>query len=362
MATVGIVYSQQTAATYGSSAYERAEAPILGVYQALIESRTPFEMVHDRLMDSEHLAPLRTLILPNTAALSDEQCDQVRDFVARGGGLLATLETSLYDADGGRRSTFGLADVFGVDPADDRATVEGPLKNGYLWVEHGAPIAADVLMGLEDAQRLIYGGYQLQVRAHEGATFEAPPLTLVPPYPDLPMEEVYPRHPRTDIPGLYCRRYGRGRVVYIPWDLDRVFWEVLHPDHGRLLANVVRWVTDSPSPVVVSGPGVLDVTAWRSPSAITVHLVNLTNPMTMRGAFREFYPVGAQKVAVRIPEGVDVLGVRFLRYGQDADYHLSQSVLTVIVPQVIDHEVVAIDVAPSTGDGLSRLGDNRERR
>ncbi len=60
MATVGIVYSQQTAATYGSSAYERAEAPILGVYQALIESRTPFEMVHDRLMDSEHLAPLDT--------------------------------------------------------------------------------------------------------------------------------------------------------------------------------------------------------------------------------------------------------------------------------------------------------------
>ncbi len=51
---------------------------------------------------------------------------------------------------------------------------------------------------------------------------------------------------------------------------------------------------------------------------------------------------------MRIPEGVDVLGVRFLRYGQDADYHLSQGVLTVIVPQVIDHEVVAIDVAPST--------------
>lgn len=362
MATVGLVYSQQTAAIYGSSAYERAEAAILGVYQALIESRTPFEMVHDRLMDSGHLAPLRTLILPNTAALSDEQCDQVRDFVARGGGLVATLETSSYDADGRRRSTFGLADVFGVDPAGDSPTVEGPLKNGYLWVEHGSPTAPDLLMGLEDAQRLIYGGYQLQVKAREGVIFEAPPLTLVPPYPDLPMEEVYPRHPRTDIPGLYCRRYGKGRVVYIPWDLDRVFWEVLHPDHGRLLANAVRWVTNSPLPVTVSGPGVLDVTAWRSPSAITVHLVNLTNPMMMRGAFRELYPVGTQTVTVQIPEGIDVQGVRFLRYGQEADYHLSQGVLTVVVPQVIDHEVVAIDVAPSTGDGFFQLGDDRERR
>lgn len=362
MATVGVVYSQQTASIYGSSAHERAEAPILGVYQALIESRTPFEMVHDRLMDSEHLAPLQTLILPNTAALSDEQCDQVRDFVARGGGLVATLETSLYDAKGRRRRSFGLADVFGVDPAGDSPTVEGPLKNGYLWVEHGAPIAPDLLMGLEEAQRLIYGTYQLQVKAREGATFEAPPLTVVPPYPDLPMEEVYPRQPRTDIPGLYCRHYGRGRVVYIPWDLDRVFWEILHPDHGRLLANAVHWATNAAVPVTVTGPGVLDVTAWRGPDAITVHLVNLTNPMTMRGAFRELYPVGAQTVTVRIPEAVDVLGVRLLRHGQDTDYQLSQGVLRVDVPQVIDHEVVAIDVAPSTGDGLSPLAEDRARR
>jgi len=82
----------------------------------------------------------------------------------------------------------------------------------------------------------------------------------------------------------------------------------------------------------------------------------------MRGAFRELYPVGTQTVTVQIPEGIDVQGVRFLRYGQEADYLLSQGVLTVVVPQVIDHEVVAIDVAPSTGDGFFQLGDDRERR
>ncbi len=36
--------------------------------------------------------------------------------------------------------------------------------------------------------------------------------------------------------------------------------------------------------------------------------------------------------------------------------------LTVIVPQVIDHEVVAIDVAPLHGRRPLLLGDNRERR
>jgi hypothetical protein len=52
-----------------------------------LSARIPFEMVHDRCLDEEHLAPFRTLILPNIAALSDAQCASLRAFVERGGGL-----------------------------------------------------------------------------------------------------------------------------------------------------------------------------------------------------------------------------------------------------------------------------------
>ena len=40
------------------------------------------------------------------------------------------------------------------------------------------------------------------------------------------------------------------------------------------------------------GPGVLDVTVWRQRDSMTVHLVNLTNPMMMKGPLREIIPVG----------------------------------------------------------------------
>ena len=62
----------------------------------------------------------------------------------------------------------------------------------------------------------------------------APPLTRVPSYPDLPMEDVYPREAKTDIAEVYLREVGKGRVAYFPGDIDRTFWEVLDPDHGRL--------------------------------------------------------------------------------------------------------------------------------
>jgi hypothetical protein len=84
LARIAVVYSQQTAWFYGGAqAREKVEDPILGVYQALIEARIPFEMVHDRRLDAESLAPFKTLILPNIAALSDAQCDQLRVHGAR---------------------------------------------------------------------------------------------------------------------------------------------------------------------------------------------------------------------------------------------------------------------------------------
>ena len=51
------------------------------------------------------------------------------------------------------------------------------------------------------------------------------------------MEKVYPRVPKTDVPQVFLREAGTGRVVYFPWDIDRTFWEVLSADHGLLLAQ-----------------------------------------------------------------------------------------------------------------------------
>ena len=72
-------------------------------------------------------------------------------------------------------------------------------------------------------------------------------MTRVPSYPDLPMEEVYPRVPKTDMPEVFLREVGAGgRVVYFPGDIDRTFWEVLAADHGTLLRNAVEWALNEP--------------------------------------------------------------------------------------------------------------------
>jgi len=342
LARVAMVYSQQTATFYGGEqARAKVEDHTLGFYQALVEARIPFEMVHDRLLDAGHTDQFRTLILPNIAALSDEQCEQLRQFVKRGGSLVATYETSLYDEWGVRRRDFGLSDLFGLYAT---GPVEGPIKNSYLNIEKDPRTGEyhPLLAGLEDAGRIINGVHRIPAVPHEKGLYA--PLTLIPAYPDLPMEKVFPRVLKTDIPGVTARQVGQGRVVFFPWDIDRTYWEVLSPDHGKLLRNAVLWATNEEPVVRVQGPGLIEVTVWMQKQSLTVHLVNLSNPMMMKGPVREIIPIGAQKVRLRLPSGRKLAGVKLLVGGIQADFSEAAGVVEVQVPSIALHEVVALDL------------------
>ncbi len=340
LARVAMLVSEQTATFYRGGPDRAAGDHAAGMYHALVEARVPFDVVHEALLTPERVDRYALIVLANAAALSDEQCAALRAYVQRGGSLLATFETSLYDEWGSRRADFGLADVFGVSYDGG---IDGPMKNAYLSLdpEPGSGRRHAILEGFEDAPRIINGVWRVRVRP-QGA-FPSP-VTLIPSYPDLPMEDVYPRVLRTESREVYLREPAGSRVVYFPWDIDRTFWEVLSVDHGRLLRNAVLWAAGGEQPVAVTGPGMLDITMWRQAASLTVHLVNLTNPMMMKGPLRELIPVGPQQVRLRLPDGVRPRGVRLLTADTAPATAQEGPWIHVEVPQVVDHEVVAIDL------------------
>jgi len=341
LARTVMVYSEQTEKHYGGEKWQQGSSGHeLGMYHALVEARVPFEMVNDRLLDAERLKPFKLLILPNVAALSETQCEQLRKYVKSGGSLVATFETSLYDQDGKKRQNFGLADMFGLSYND---RVEGPMKNSYLRLKSNSKTGRfhPILNGLQDAYRTINGVWRLDVQPN--LDFPSP-VTLIPTYPDLPMEHVYPRKPETDIREVYLRELGESRIAYIPWDIDRTFWEIMNVDHGRLLRNIINWAANEEPPVKVTGPGILDVTVWRQKQSMTVHLVNLTNPMMMKGPFREFIRIGEQKLQIKTPRNTKVKKIHLLVSGKNPDYQTKDDIVSLTVSSILDHEVVALDL------------------
>ncbi|MBB3350068.1 alpha-amylase family protein [Sphingomonas sp. BK069] len=350
LARVAMLHSAQTSTYYvaepvggGAGGPQDAQSlrggsddAVNGFYQALVEARVPFAFVDERLLEPAAIDRYQAIVLPNIAALSDAQCAALRGYVERGGALVATHETSLYDEWGKRRANFGLADLFGCDFA---GRVDQRVPNSYLSVRGPHPLTA----GLDDTPRIMGGTRRVHVRARAGG---APaPFTLVPSYPDLPMEKVYTATRQTDTPMVYARRVGKGRVVYFPFDLDRTFWENSTADHLTLLANAVRWASDAAPPLDVSGPGLLDIAYWRQRRSLTAHLVNLTNPMAMRGYMREVLPAGPYEVVLRLPPGATPARVRLLEAEQDARFSRDRDRLIVEVPRVALHEVVAVDLA-----------------
>ncbi len=342
LARVAMVYSQQTSHFYGAQqARQKVEDHTLGYYQALIEARIPFEMVHDQLLDAAHIDPFKVLDLPqhrrafHRTVRANPRLRAARRQHRRHPRNLPLRRVGR--APRGFRPGRPLRRVFRRHTRCPYAElVPAPGNRPATGKRH------PLLAGLDDTSRIINGVSRVHTKTI--GAYPNPPLTLVPSYPDLPMEEVFPRIPKTDIPEVFVREVGKGRVVYFPWDIDRTFWEVLSVDHAKLLRNAVNWAANEPSPVTVTGPGVLDVAIWRQASSITVHLVNLTNPMMMKGPLREFLPTPPQNVSVRLPDGAKAKKVQLLVSGQTPRVQVSNGTVSLTIPSILDHEVIAIDL------------------
>lgn len=280
-----------------------------GIHHALIAARIPFELLSDTALTAERLARYRVLVLTGTEHLGASACALIREYVARGGSLVAVHRAGLLDEDGAERADFALGDVLGVRLLEPARSV----RNNYAALtgpEH--PLHA----GHGGAGRIIGGTSVLRVEAAPGAEI---PFRFVPDFPDLPMEEVYARA-EPDAPAIVCRAAeGGGRTVYAAFDLGAVYWEALQHDHGELIAGAVRWALGSPPAVTVEGQGLVDVAVRSGARAVAVSLVNLNDPAALRGTRHSVQPLPPQTVSVALPAGARDVTARLLVAGPDAE-------------------------------------------
>ncbi len=334
-AEVGLVYAPRSIDYYGrEDAHRRSVEPYLGWYLALLQTRIPFDLVHERRLDAEDLAPYRLLILPNVACLTDAQLDQLRAFSGRGGSVIATFETGGYDEWGSPRDGFGLSELFGVRWTR-RPT--GPHAHSYLRIRERHPIVA----GFEDTDVLPAESMIYPAVATDGDVRQ--PLGHIPPFIVLPPELTYPTIPDSGQSMLFLRERGRSRRVYFPNDLDRVFWQANLPDIGRLLGNTIDWALHGDPSVRIDGAGLLDAHTFHAPTGFQLRLANFTNPNLFRMPCTELYPVGPLKVSLRLPEGRS-RRARLLRAGEEAEVVMEDGRAHLTIRRITDLEIVAFEM------------------
>jgi len=218
-----------------------------------------------------------------------------------------------------------------------RARVDGPHTGDE------PAIAAErhpVLRGFEATDILPFGGVLEPLRVDARAEVLA---TFVPAFPIYPPETAWMREPKTNIPGLILNTTPAGaRVAFLPADLDRRFGRDNLPDHGDLLANLIRWAAKDDIPLVVEGPGLIDCHLYHQPGRLILHLVNLTSAGAWRQPVHELIPVGP--LEVRVQRSADVRGkrVRLLVTGKADAARTLANWSHLHVRSVLDHEVVVL--------------------
>lgn len=306
-----------------------------GFYHALVEARIPFELVAQQELSMDRITGFDVVVLPNVVGLRPEQQDMLEAYVAGGGALVGAFESGIpQETDSGASD---LGPLFGVSQARVRP---GLVKNNYIELQRDDRTGSlDLTTGFEGAERIIGGTQIVDAQVRAGADT---PFKFIPDFPDLPMEEVY-RRENADSPAVVTTQNAAGgRTVYFSFNVGAIFWEALQPDHGRLVENAILWALDGPPDVTGSGPGFVELAAYRGEDELSVCVVNLTNPMAMKGPLREIIPLSGQSLSIAIPSGRTAAAVRSEVSGRQLDFDIDSGRVHVDLPSIEMLEVVSV--------------------
>jgi hypothetical protein len=337
IANIGVVMGQSTQLLYPGPATARSHTYMRettqGIYETLLTGRFAFDFVHEDRLEPERLNKYTALLLPNIAMLSDRQSEQIREYARRGGSIMASFETGLYDENLKARPDFALADLLGISKAGDAIGTNGNAYYGRIERPH------PIVEGFKDTNWLPGAQNRVPLKPVQDAV-----LTVVPGFVRYPPELAYPPAPRTSEPAVVLGENGPSRVAYFPGDIERTYWLTGHGDLLRLMHNTIRWITREERVVSVEGEGLIEMFAWETVPGYAVHLLNYTNPNAHHGWMQSIYPLGPQTVSLKLPPGIRVKTVELLSAEQSVPFRMENQVLRFTIPRVGDYEVAAVSV------------------
>ncbi len=213
-----------------------------GALETLVYAGRPVESIPEIRLSGPLLEQFDSLVLPEVDVLSDSHVALIREWVRKGGTLVASYKCGLLDEHFQPRSNFPLADVLGVDLVSEERKYaydqDGKFKEGMVAVyleSAGHPLAKPISDGTVGLP-----GSFLKLRrttAEEVMRFRLPVMVE-----DLPKDKWFnwgapPPGTETAGPGAVYNKFGQGRALYIGapvfraihsatgWGItDRPFW------------------------------------------------------------------------------------------------------------------------------------------
>jgi len=369
-----LLISHQTKTALGDQAHRHIDAA-KGWYDALSRAHMPVDVILDEEVCPEVLPQYRVLILANATALSDGQVSAVEGFVSAGGRLIATHKTSLQDGEGHFRRGFALTRVLGCEYQAEMdapwtyigLTDQHAINDGFdpgLLIMHGEMKSLEKSLKASSGSSLgatLYEFNQLKVTTAQDAEILGTIHDSAKPLGSYFIKDIAPAIPGRDTgyPSIVAHAFAKGSVVYLAGQVDRLFYQIGHPDYERLLLNSLGLV--GPPPVVsVKAPTMVETTFYRQPehNRIIIHLLNHTYeqlfPAPASGQYGSFSREVFRPVGDIIPVRDVEISLRPAVMDQAARAHspltskpmhlqIAHDVMTCQVPELAEYDMIVVD-------------------
>lgn len=294
----------------------------LGFYEGLGRSQVPFDVIDEE--NFKDLSRYDLLVLPNAACLSKESCEILKQFVARGGNIVASFETSLYDENGKRQEDFQLAELFGVRFLQ---SIFGPMNWDY--VSPASATNSPFMRGVTK-KWIPAPTYGIKVETTAGKTLLYYSSKLIGCYDHTP--EV------SSNPFLVLNHLDKGEVVYLAGSFGISLVNFRFPEYLNLVSNIA---TDlSSATVTVRDAPWVEFSLRANENDVFVHLVNQTSGL--RRPLTYVHPLTNVTIdlsKIRAKEG------KALRLDRKLKLRKSGSKKSLVLPYLEDYEIIALKLS-----------------
>ena len=254
-----------------------------GFSEILFRSHTQFAILDETCIKNGDLAEFGLLILPDACCLDAATAAKIRDFVANGGRLLATMESGRCDENGNRLANPPLWDLLGIRSAEE--VREGSSGCSYIRFENG-PVAG-VAGGRAAAG---FAGCTLRCDYRDDVK------TLASSF--VPLAGRYSAFPSETYPSVTARKIGKGTAVFAAGGMARTFLDFGVPEMKEAAGLLVKALAPSELTVENAYPSVeVELRGKPGKPLRLIHFVNHTG--FMRRPVEQFIPCRGIRVALK---------------------------------------------------------------
>ena len=322
MPWAALLVSEETRQFYGLDRIAERYLPhVFGAFRAAFEEHLAVTLITEWDLRPATLSRYGVLVLPNAACLSEKHVQVIREYVAAGGGLVATSDTSLFDELGRPRGDFALGDVFGVKyegkpaPAPRRGEIDANFAIAAgedYWKERAGAARLRWGAGRTPSMELVEDPALLDLVPGGDVSFKGPLAKVSAPREPMRVAlEALPEGASAPLPAAVLGERGKGRAAYLAAGIDAAYWSYWYPYQRRLLARAIRWAAREPFAIDVKAPMCVQATFFQQAGAkgrrAIVHLFNDVQTTANHG-----------RPEVEVPlreEGVPVAGIEVLFRG-----------------------------------------------